>query len=579
VNPPMFAKGARRIQLVMLSIALATFVLPLSFTTQAQAKKVLKYQASGEPNTMDPNLTSFADAVAYDYALFRSPLRYDKDNNPVPSIAKEVPTTANGDISADGKTYTYHLRNDWKWSDGNGVVKAQDFVYAWQRVVDPRLAAGYGSFFNGLLLNADTINNTDPTKVDQALLDTLGVKAVDDFTLQFTLVHPAGYWNQVMCLWLASAVRKDNVERKDPNGKALDPASAAWLDPANGPVVGSGPFILTRWDHNKELVFSKNPNFAGDTPKLDEIDLEVIQDSAAAFVGYKSGQLDIDLGFPTAELNNIKADPVLGKQLTIYPGSCEYYLGLDNTRPPFDNIDARKAFSYAFDRDSFVKTVEQGLWQKWLSFLPPAIAGADPTLGSAYDFNADQAKAALAKAGYPNGQGFPTTTFHFRAGTNGQRTADWIQAQYKKILNVNIAESPEDTASWEAAVTDPLNKQNGSYILGWCADYLHPSDWLIPVFGSNGAAGNANNASGFKNTDYEAAAMQADATLDPAAALKLYQKAQQILVDAVPAVFLGVPVNPVLVGPKVISSSLQTSGLDGGYIGSFFWENIDVQAS
>jgi len=569
----MFAKRAYRVLMV---IALAALVLPMaSHSAQAQAKKVWKYQAAGEPGTIDPQLGSFTDGVAYDHALFASLLRYDVNNTPQPWMATAVATTANGGISADGKTYTYHLQK-WPWSDGKGVVTAQDIVYAWQRVVNPALAGGYSSFFDGLLLNADTINNTDPSKVNQALLDTLGVKAVDASTVQFTLVHAAGYWNDIMCLWLGGAVRKDNVERNGPDGKPLDPSSGAWLDPANGPVVGSGPFTLTKWDHNKEWIFTKNPNYAGTAPKLDEIDLEVIQDAAAAFVGFKSGQLDVS-AFPTAELNNIKADPVLGKQLLEYSNSCSFYLGMDNTKPPFDNLDVRKAFALAFDRDNYIKVVAQGLDQKWLSFLPPSIQGADPKLGSAYDFNADAAKAELVKAGYPNGQGFPAVSYHYSAGTNGQRTADWLQANYKKYLNININEDPMDAAARQAALTDPKNKEDGTYILGWCADYLHPSDWLIPVFGANLPAGNGNEASGFHDANFEKVASQADNTLDPTAALALYQQAQQILVDDEPVVFLWTGLNASLVSSRV--TNLPKSGLDDGEPGWYFIEDVDVTAS
>ncbi|MHB8629798.1 MAG: peptide ABC transporter substrate-binding protein [Aggregatilineales bacterium] len=571
----MFAKRAYR---VMMVIALAALVLPMSssFSAQAQGKKVLKYIAAGEPATIDPQLGSFVDGVAYDHALFASLLRYDKDNKPQPWMATDIATTANGGISADGKTYTYHLKK-WPWSDGKGVVTAQDIVYAWQRVVNPVLAGGYSSFFNGLLLNADTINNTDPAKVDQKLLDTLGVKAVDASTVQFTLVHAAGYWNDIMCLWLGGAVRKDNVERNGPDGKPLDPASGAWLDPANGPIVGSGPFILSKLDHSKEWIFTKNPNYAGTPAKLDEIDLEVIQDAAAAFVGFKSGQLDVS-SFPTAELNNIKADPVLGKELLLYPSACSFYLGMDNTKPPFNNIDVRKAFALAFDRDAYTKVISQGLAQKWLSFLPPAIQGADPKLGSAYDFNADEAKAELAKAGFPNGKGFPSVSYHYSAGTNGQRAADWIQAQYKKVLNIIVNEDPMDGAAREAALTDPKNKEDGLYILGWCADYLHPSDWLIPVFGANLPAGNGNNASGFHDANFEKVAAQADNELDPTKALGLYQKAQQILVDDEPVVFLFTSLTALLVNTDKVTN-LPKTGLDGGEPGWYFIEDVDVKAS
>jgi oligopeptide transport system substrate-binding protein len=560
----------RQAKVAISALAVAAFVAPLfSTATAAQAKKVLNYDLGGEPASLDPQVASFANDIAAINGLFRGLLRYDEKGTPVASIAKEVPTVANGGVSADGLTYTYHLRNDWKWSDGNGVVMAKDFVYAFQRLVNPKTAGGYGSFLDGLLLNADTINNTDADKVDQAVLDKLGVKAVDDFTVQFTLVHPASYWNQVAAMWIGDAVRKDNVERSG------DPSSGAWLDPANGPVVGSGPFTITKWDHNKTVVYSKNPNFAGSQAKLDEIDFALIQDSAVAFAGYKAGQLDVS-GFPPVELDNVKADPTLSKQLLSYSNTCSFYLGMDNTSAPFNNIDVRKAFAHALDRDAYTKIVLNGLGTKWLSFLSPSIAGNDPKLGSDYDFNPDQAKKDLAKAGYPDGKGFPSVSYHYRAGAAAQRGADWYQAQFKKVLGITINEDPMDSAVLSNAESQPLNKLDGLYTLGWCADYLHPSDWLLPVFGANLPAGNGTNVSGYHDPAFEKLAAQADQTVDPDAALKLYQQAQQVLVDDVPVVFLEVSVSIQLVNPKV--QNLKYFALDSGYPGAWFWEDVDISA-
>jgi len=559
----------RRAQFAISALAVAAFVAPLFSTVSAsaQAKKVLNYDLGGEPASLDPQVASFANDIAAINGLFRGLLKYDEKGTPVPSIAKEVPTVANGGVSADGLTYTYHLRTDWKWSDGNGVVKAQDFVYSFQRLVNPKTAGGYGSFLDGLLLNADNVNNADAAKVDQALLDTLGVKALDDATVQFTLVHPASYWNQVAAMWIGDAVRKDNVER------AGDSSSGAWLDPVNGPVVGSGPFTISKWDHNKAVVYTKNPNFAGSSAKLDEIDFALIQDSAVAFAGFKSGQLDVS-SFPAVELPNIQKDATLSKQLLEYPNTCSFYLGMDNTTAPFNNVDVRKAFAYALDRDTYVKVIAQGLATKWLSFLSPSIAGNDSALGAEYDFNADKAKASLAKAGYPGGKGFPEVAYHYRAGAAAQRAADWYQAQFKKILGVTITEDPMDSAVLSNAESQPLNKLDGMYVLGWCADYLHPSDWLLPVFGANLPAGNGTNVSGYHDPAFEKLAAQADQTVDPDAALKLYQQAQSVLVNDVPVIFQDVQLSAQLVSPKV--QNLKYFALDSGYPGAWFWEDVDI---
>jgi oligopeptide transport system substrate-binding protein len=557
-------------QPMIVALAVTAFVLPVFASAGvgfAQATKTLNYRIPGEPSTIDPQVASLTRDADLINGLWRGLLRYDEKNNPVPSIAKEVPTVDNGGISADGKTYTYHLRQDWKWSDGNGVVKAKDFVYAFQRLVNPKTASGYGSFLDGLLLNADTINGTDAAKVDQTLLDTLGVKAPDDFTVQFSLVHPASYFNQIACMWIGYAVRQDNVER------AGDPASGAWTDPVNGPVVGSGPFIISKWDHDKQIVYDRNPNFSGSAAKLDSISFQLIQDSSVSYAGYKTGKLDV-AGYPLAEYDAIVKDKALGKQLLKYNNTCENYIALDNTKAPFDNIDVRRAFAYATDRDGYNTVIARKLATKWLSFIPPGIAGADPTLGANYDYNPAKAKAALSKAGYPNGKGFPPVMFHYSAGANGQQSADWLQLQYKKILNVTIKLDPMDGAALASSLSDLKNKVDGMFTYGWCADYLHPSDWLNPVFNSGGAVGNANNTVGFSDPAFDKLATQADSTVDDAAALKLYQQAQQVLIDDVPVIFMNIGVAAPLVNPRVLN--LKTSDLDGGVPGGYFWEDIDL---
>ena len=560
----------RSLHLLIAALVVITF-LPSRFesvgTGQAQATKVLNYRLSGEPSTIDPQVVSLTRDADLINGLWRGLLRYDENNQPTPSIAKEVPTVANGGISADGKTYIYHLRQDWKWSDGDGVVKSKDFVYAFQRLVNPKMASVYGSFLDGLLLNADTINNTDATKVDQSLLNTLGVKAVDDFTVQFTLVHPASYFNQIACMWIGYAVRQDNVER------AGDPATGAWTDPANGTVVGSGPFIISQWDHDKQIVYERNPNFSGSLAKIDSINFQLIQDAAVSYAGFKTGHLDVS-GYPLTEYDAIIKDKTLSKQILKYNNTCENYIAMDNTRPPFDNLDVRKAFAYATDRDAFNTVIARKLATKWLSFVPPGIAGADPKLGAAYDFDGAKAKAALSKGGYPNGKGFPQVMFHYSAGANGQQVADWVQLQYKKVLNITIKLDPMDGAALQSSLNQQKDKVDGLYTWGWCADYLHPSDWLNPVFNSGGITGNSNNTVGYKDRAFDQLATQADSTIDEAAALTLYQQAQQVLIDDVPVIFMNIGVAAPLVNPRV--QNLKTSDLDGGLPGGYFWEDIEL---
>ncbi len=521
------------------------------------ATKVLRIQGR-EWSTLDPQMTANNAQATLEGALFRGLLRYDENSNPAPSIALEVPTVANGGISADGKTYTYKLR-DWKWSDGKGIVTAQDFVYSFQRLVDPKTGSPYGSLLNGIVVNADAI------QAGKQPVSSLGVTAVNDKTLQVSLVKPAIYFNAMASMWVTYAVRKDNVER---DGL---PKPTAWTDPANGAVVGSGPFIITNWDHNNKIVFERSPNFSGTLAKLDEIDLSIITNSEIAYASYKNNELDV-AGFPATEFGSIKADPILGNELHQYKVACTNYLAMNNAKPPFDNKLVREAFNYALNRDLREKVVDQDINVKQLSWLPEGVPGYDPNLGKDFDFDATKAKKALADAGYPDGKGLPDVTFNYANSNDGQRTADWYKEQFKEVLNIDLKLNPMEIGAYLDTFNDPGKRLTGLYEWGWCADYLHPSDWMQFVFGTN----QANNVVGYSDPTFDKLSLAADGELDSQKAMSDYKQAQAILVADVPVIFINTPTATKLVKSRVLN--IKPNALDGGVIGGFFWEEIDLSS-
>ncbi len=544
---------------VMLVAVIAPANASFASVNQAAAKKVLHYNIAGEPDTLDPQVDNYTDSVQVGLALFRGLLTVDAKGAPIPSIAKEVPTIANGDISADGTVYTFKLR-DWKWSDGKGNVTAGDFVYSWQRLVDPTMANPYASFFNGVVKNATEISQNTMKPTD------LGVKAVDDHTFQVTLVQPKSFFLSLVTLYMTYPVRKDVVERSGL------PTASAWTDPANGPVVGDGPFTITSWDHQNSIVLTKNPNFSGTPAKLDEIDIDEGTDLAVAFASYKNNELDVT-PFPTVELKNIQKDPTLGKELRMTPQLCTFALDMDNTQKPFSDKNVRLAFAHALDRQSIVDVVNQGAGVVAYSWLPPGIFGYDPTAGKDLEFDPTVAKKYLADAGYPNGQGFPPVNFNYPASTNGQRRAEWYQAELEKNLGVTINLNPMEVSAYEAATSDPKVKISGIEQAGWCTDYPHPQDWFTVIF-VNGANGNGNNIPGYNNPDFEKASLAADAEVDQTKALAAYQALQKMFLADVPIVPVYNIVQPTLVKPYV--TGLVSTPLDGGYDGSWFWEQIDL---
>ncbi len=552
-----------RKQLAIVLFALVALVIPTfapAFRAQAQGKSIVYYN-SGEPATIDPQAASYVDQVAFDLAIFRGLLKYDLKGNVVASIA-DVPSVENGGISKDGKTYTFKLK-PWKWSDGKELV-AGDFVYSLDRLVDPKLAASYGYLFNGVIVNATEVQDGKKKP------EELGVKATDDKTLVISLVQPTGYLNNLMAMWASYAVRKDNVER------AGDPGTGAWTDPANGPVIGSGPYNITAWDHNKEIVLEKNPNFSGTPAKIDKITFPLIDDTAVVYAGYKAGEIDL-AAFPTAEYDNIKADPVLGKELLQYDNTCVTYLAFDNTKKPFSDKKVRQAFSYAIDRETYSKVISRGLSKPYYSFLPSVIPGNDPEAGKEYTFNLDKAKALMKEAGYPDGKGFPSIAYNYVAGATGQRRADWYQAQLKDKLNVDLTMNPMDGAVYQAATNEPINKLSGLTQAGWCMDYPHASDYLPLVLGSGGAKGNSLNIPGYKSAAFDKLNDQAALEPDPAKQQALYQKAQQQLIDDQPVAFLNIGLSVLLVKPRIDGIRALASVLDSGTPASYDWESLDVK--
>jgi oligopeptide transport system substrate-binding protein len=560
----------RRLQIVIALIALAAILVSTSFSTvsKAQSAKVIR-MADSEPDTIDPQRASYVNQVAMIQALHRGLLRIGEDGKPAPSIAKEVPTKENGGISADGLTYTFKL-NDWKWSDGKGMVAAGDFVYAWRRLVDPLTAAPYATFLTG-------VKNADAILAGSAKPEDLGIEAVDDKTVKVTLERQLGYFNEIVALWVTYPVRKDNVER------AGDPASGAWTDPANGEVVGSGPFIIKTWDHQKEIIFEKNPNFSGSPAKLDRVVLSLNDDAAIHFAAYKAGELDV-AGFPAAEYPAVKADPVLSKEVRAYPGSCVFYMAMNSLKPPFDNKTVRQAFATAIDRESYVKVILRDIGKPYYQFLPTAIAGSDPAIGQQFKFNVEKARKLLADAGYPGGAGFPKVRMNYTATAANQTRFEWFQAQFKEVLGVDIFANPMDGAVLQAATNEPINKLEGLTRLGWCADYFHASNYFGLVMGSgdkNGdgklteGEGNALNLPGFINAEFDKLWKQADSETDPAKQAELYKKAGEILVDEAPVAFMHDNENLPLIKPRV--TKIDTNIRDGGHPGAMFWEFIEVE--
>ena len=316
--------------------------------------QVFRINIDGEPPTLDPNLASWDTSIAVIELAFEGLLKFDRELNLVPAIAKEVPTVANGGISADGKTYTFKLRNGVKFSDGKPVT-AKDFEYSAKRMLDPALAAEYASFYYDIV-GAQEYNSSkekDPAKL-QALRDAVGVKARDEYTLEIKLKNPRASFPQVAALWPIAPLREDIVSANSTPDKP-----DKWTDdPKN--YVGTGPFKMTEWVHQDHITLVPNEHYYGTKPKLKKLVLTMVTDAQAEYAAYLNGEREIGK-VPNALIEQVQKDPNLSKQLVRTPRLATFAIQFNHAQKPFDNVKVRQAFSTAIDREALINKVRRGV--------------------------------------------------------------------------------------------------------------------------------------------------------------------------------------------------------------------------
>lgn len=420
-----------------------------------------------QPTTLDPNLAEDFYSITPVEQLY---LGLTNLNNETEKVEPELAESWN--VSDDGLTWTFNLRKDAVWSDGQPVT-ANDVVYSVKRAVKPETASPY-AYVLYLIKNAQQINQTKvPT--DTYDIDTLGVKAVDDHTVEFTLEAPASYFEAISSLWTLRPVPSWAIEKYGDK----------WTDPTN--IVVNGPYTIKEWKPNEQLVFEKNPTYYdADKVQIDRVELNVITDQNTEVSLFEKGDLDVAgenaASLPLEALKHIRETPDLAKNLHEGPRASTTYVGFTMTKPPFDNVLVRKAFSAAIDRETMVNDVV-GSGVPATQFAPKGVVGApDPEVGLGYD--PEQARQWLAEAGYPDGQGFPTVTYRYFANTLEEALAQALQAMWKENLNVEVQlesmEFPAFLAS--TASTVPVEEMPEMWRLGWGADYPDENNFVYEVF-------------------------------------------------------------------------------------------------
>jgi oligopeptide transport system substrate-binding protein len=496
----------------------------------------------GEPDQLDPNRSSFATEAAVIRQVFEPLLAFDKSLNPVPAAASSF------DVSSDGKTYTFHLKQGAKYSDGV-PVKAQDFEYSFKRILDPATAADYASFFaDAGIVGAADFNS------GKGSADAVGVKALDDNTLQIQLDGPIGYLPDLVALWVVPPLRQDIIQK----------AGDSWTqDPTT--YIGNGPFKMSEWVHQDHITLVPNSNYVGTQPTLQKVTYLMVTDGEADYAAYRNNERDWTL-VPDADVQAVKSDPTLSQQAVQYTELTTFWLIMNNARTPLDNVNVRKALSMGIDRNALIRDSAAGVGQPATSMIPPGMPGYQPELGKDIDFNPAQAKQLLAEAGYADPSTFPHLQFSYSTTSANQSRAEFIQAQLKQNLGIDIQLNSMESKAYQAAYKD---KNYDLAFGGWGADYPDPQDWMGSLFGCNAS----NNKYNFCDQAFDQASVQGDTGTNPAQRLQAYAQAQQILVNDLPVAPLFYRGRMVVVKPWV--QNLVITPKDD-YPGVSFLPNVSV---
>ena len=477
---------------------------------------------ASEPMTMDPALNSTVDGGVMANHLFEGLMKWqdtgeeaDGSDGTVDNAELTYGQAESYDKveNEDGTvTYTFHLRDGIKWSDGKDVT-AGDFEYAWKRLVDPATAADYSYML-------DSVVNANEIIAGEKDASELAAKAVDDKTFEVTITTDVPYFEEICAFPATMPVRQDIIEEKGDQW-TFDPST----------YISNGPYKLTEWTHNSQIVMAKNENYY-DYENLgpDTITFKLMDDANAMLSGFKSGELDFIQDAPQAELPGLIASGDM--KILNYLGT--YYVCFQTQKAPFDNPKVREAFTLAVDRTYIVNKVTQSGQVEAGGYVPSGISDDDggdfreeggdyykPT-DADYEANCEKARQLLAEAGYPNGEGFPVVEYLYNTSDAHKAVAEALQNMWEQELGVTVTLNNQE---WAAFLQ---TRKDGDYSIarnGWISDYNDPISFLDMWM-----TGGGNNDAQYANPEYDNIIKQAKATSDATERMKLLHQAEDILV-------------------------------------------------
>lgn len=474
---------------LMVTLAASLFVS----CGQGAAKGVEFIMNNGaEPQTLDPSRISGVPEHKIYMALFEGLVINDpKTSLAQPGIAESWT------VSPDGTMITFKLRKS-TWSDGTPLT-AQTVVDSWLRTLSPETAAEYAYMATMVIKGAEAYN------AGKAGKETVGIKAVDDYTLQVELVGPLPYAVDMMSHYVFAILPMHTIAK----------FGDEWVKPGN--IVSNGPFVLESWKPQESLTVVKNDKYwDAKTVRLNRVTFLPIDDNLTAYNKFKAGEIDWAHGVPLELIDEIKLRP----DYQVSPQVGTYYYIFNVTRKPFDNVNVRKALAMALNMNELVDKVTKG-GQLATNSMVPAMAGYTPAKGNGY--NPEEAKRLMAEAGFAGGVGFPRVTLLYNTSESHKKIAEWAQENWKKTLGIDVALLNQE---WATYLATRQNSHDFDFCrAGWVGDYLDPNTFLDMFITGSGL-----NDGLYSNAQYDELVRRAGTMAAGPARMEVLRQAEEILV-------------------------------------------------
>ncbi|MGC4071292.1 MAG: peptide ABC transporter substrate-binding protein [Nibricoccus sp.] len=538
-----------------LSVALALIVATLSSAPAVFAQRETAVEAGlrsqtlhlgngAEPADLDPQTSTVYTDELIMMALFEGLTVIDE------ATSKAIPGAAERwDVSPDGLTYTFYLRKNGRWSNGDPVT-AQDFVTSYQRMLspggpgNPGLAAEY-AYMLYPVKNAEAFNTGKVTDFSQ-----VGFRAIDPLTLEIVLDHSTPYLLALVAHQAWFPIHPPTILKF---GK-LDQRGTRWTQPGN--LVGNGAYTLKVWQPNARIIVEKSNTYwdAANT-KLRSVVFYPNDNIATDEKNFRAGQVHITYDVLPEKI------PVYRKQspspLRVDPLLETLFIRFNTTKPPFDNKKVRQALARALDREIICRVLLNGSREPANFFTPPSTGGYTATARVPSDFEA--ARKLLAEAGFPGGKGFPSVELQMNTDGINKKIFEAVQEMWRRELGITVRLTSQDFRVYLDA------QRTLSYQISrsrWVGDYNDPNTYLDMFI-----TGGANNQTGWSNAEYDRLIAEAGRTLDQAARFELFQKAEAILLDEV-------PVAPVFFGTRTFLIHPSVKGWTPSLLGIHRYQKI-----